>query len=161
MRNTTARRTVRIAGLLIGNTISLLSISPLYAADSALPELNVNYATSSRMTSGLKVRGAATQTTAPAESTAQAEAKAAAAVALLKQAPQSVDSAAAVAVKQEQKNGGVRHEESTTPIPNKTASWFNAGPTSLPMAARVDPSFGLPINQYGAGRTSVSFSFGK
>ena len=161
MRNTTARRTVRIAGLLIGNTISLLSISPLYAADSVHPERNVNYATSSRMTSGLKVRGAAGQTTAPAESTAQTEAKAAAAVPLLKQAPQSVESAAAAAVKQEQKNSGVRHEESITLAPHKTASWFNAGPTSFPMAARVDPTFGLPINQYGAGPTSVSFSFGK
>jgi len=161
MRNTTARRTVRIAGLVIGNAISLLSITPLYAADSTVMEPSVNYTTTSEMTSGLKVRGASAETTAPAQSTAQAEAKAAAAVALLKQAPTSVESAAAAAVKEQQKNGGVRHEDRNTPSEHKTASWFNAGPTSFPMTARVDPTFGLPINQYGAGATSVSFSFGK
>jgi hypothetical protein len=162
MRKTSAGRMVRIAGLVIGNTISLLSISPLYAADSAVPDSNVNYSTISTTTSGLKVRGASVETNAPAQSTAEAEAKAAAAVALLKQAPLSVESAAAAAVKEQQKNGGVRYETATAPAEHTTTpSWFNAGPTSFPMTARVDPTFGLPINQYGAGPTSVSFSFGK
>ncbi len=161
MRNTTARRTVRIAGLVIGNTLSLLSISPLYAADATVPEQSVNYTTTSQMTFGLKVRGASVQTAAPAQSTAEAEAKAAAAVALLKQAPLSVESAAAASIKEQQKNGGVRFENAATPAKGTTPAWFNAGPTSFPMTARVDPTFGLPINQYGAGPTSVSFSFGK
>ncbi|HKD08466.1 MAG TPA: hypothetical protein VKB79_21375 [Bryobacteraceae bacterium] len=163
MRNMTAGRMVRIAGLVIGNAISLFSSSLLYAADSAALEPSVNYTTTSETTSGLKVRSASAQTNAaPAESTAQAEAKAAAAVALLKQAPLSVEAAAAAAVKDMQKNGGARIEAPATPTTTaKTASWFNAGPTSFPMSARVDPTFGLPINQYGAGPTSVSFSFGK
>ena len=162
MRNTKALRMVRIAGLVIGNTVCLLSISPLYAAGPAAPEPSVNYTATSQTTSGLKVRGASAETTAPAQSKAQAEANPAAAAALLKQvqAPLSVESAAAAAVKAQQKNG-VTYEKAPASTETKTASWFNAGPTSFPMTARVDPTFGLPINQYGAGPTSVSFSFGK
>jgi len=40
-------------------------------------------------------------------------------------------------------------------------SWFSAGPQAFPNTARMDPTFLLPLSQYGAAPTAVKFSFGK
>jgi hypothetical protein len=39
--------------------------------------------------------------------------------------------------------------------------WFTAGAAAFPATIRTEPAFGLPANEYGAGATAVSFSFGR
>jgi hypothetical protein len=157
MRNATSTQVIRLTALFVTSTAALLAQTPSTGTSEVKPELialntkaTVPYPTvTTESTPTFKTRVPSTDAVASSvEPAPSAEVKAPVAAAPAKSTA-SVSPAVAAAI------NGVSTKTS------KDNSWFLAGPAALPLAARIDPAFGLPNSQYGAGPTAVRFSFGK
>lgn len=77
------------------------------------------------------------------------------------QAQAAAQARAAELVKQENAPSEVRTAATKDTTSNQKNSWFTAGVDAFPPPVRMDLSFGLPVNPYGAGPAAVAFNFGK
>jgi hypothetical protein len=144
MRNTTYRQAVRITVVFIAGAAALLAQSPSDASQTGKTELialnrpnTVSYLTAQEQAPSVDA-GTASQSTPAAD---------------LKKLPPAIHP-----------TFGLPPTSSSTAVRQQKAaghSWFTSGPAALPPTARIDPTFGLPANQYGAAPAAVRFSFGR
>lgn len=155
MRNTTSRQAVRITVVVIAGVTALLAQSPSDTLQTAKLELlalnrtnTVSYRTAQEPapTSQTGVPSVDTSTTSQSTPAAELKTLPPAIHPTFGLAPTSSSVSPSTAVRQQKAAGN---------------SWFTAGPTAFPVTARMDPTFGLPVNQYGAAPAAVRFSFGR
>ena len=155
MRNTTSRQAVRITVVFVAGVAGLFAQSPSDAPQAGKPELialnranTASYLTAQEPTPIFQPRVPSVDASTTSQPAPAAELK------TLPPAihptfglpPMSSSGSPSTAVTQQKAAGH---------------SWFTAGPAALPPTARIDPTFGLPMNQYGAAPAAVQFSFAR
>jgi hypothetical protein len=146
MRNTTSRQAVRITVVFVAGVAGLFAQSPSDAPQTGIPELIALNRTNT--VSYLTAQESVATATTTSQSTPAAELKTLPPTIhpTFGLPPMSTSASPSTAVTQQKASGH---------------SWFTAGPAALPPTARIDPTFGLPVNQYGAAPAAVRFSFGR
>ncbi len=150
MNYTTARQTLRILGFVLVGAAALAAQSSSTSPDAAKVQLMAsNTPTNALLPKPVEV----TPVYVPQNQSASV-------------APQPVASAAATPIG---RSALIPSQIAPTTITlasvkehtSADKAWFSAGAAAFPATIRTEPTFGLPANQYGAGATAVSFSFGK
>jgi hypothetical protein len=147
MRNTTSRQAVRITVVFVAGVAGLFAQSPSDSLQTGKPELIALNRTNT--VSYLTAQEPAPTTNAPSQSTPTAD---------LKSLPPSIHPTFGLPPISP---SAASHSNAVTQQKAAGHSWFTAGLAALPPTARIDPTVGLPGNQYGAAPAAVRFSFGR
>ena len=147
MKTSMPCQAARIAGFLFAGVAAVMAQSPANDTESNKTQLVALNTTTAPRTSQAQADGKsqASQLTMPGQVATQTTA----AELVKKSVAPSVSPASLL------------QDQVASSSASSNRTWFTAGLSALPAPVRMDPTFGLPTNQYGVAPAAVEFRFGK